>query len=118
MGFFAAGKMGQMAFGRFEFAADDSDGVGSFDAKSDAVAGDPVDDDRDVSADDETFTDFTTENQHDSSSLPWGAPVLHGQGFHFRRTRIFLIAPRRMSVLPIRQTHVEEQALQVVFPSP
>lgn len=62
MGLFAAGKVGEILVGSFQLATDDPDGVGSFNSQSDPVARNPIDDDRDVSTDDETLSNFATEN--------------------------------------------------------
>ena len=45
----------------FKFTAQDVDIVGRFDAKRDAIARDPADDDRDVLSDDDSLSDFAAE---------------------------------------------------------
>jgi hypothetical protein len=81
MGLFATGKMGKISLGGFQLAADDADSVGSFNTQGDAVSRDPIDNYGDVSTNDETFTNFATENQHGSFLLALGAPGTSGQDF-------------------------------------
>jgi hypothetical protein len=60
--FFASGEMGEVFVDGFQFAANDADGIGSFNPDCDAVAGNPVDDNRDVATDDKTLSNLATEN--------------------------------------------------------
>jgi len=62
VGFLAAGEMGEIFVNGFQLAADDADDIGSFNSECDAVAGNPVDDNRNIATDDETLSNFATEN--------------------------------------------------------
>jgi hypothetical protein len=60
VGLLAAWKVGKVAL--VQLAADNADRVGSFDPERDAVAGNPIHNDRDVTTDDETFSNFAAQN--------------------------------------------------------
>lgn len=62
VGFFAGRERDEFILRPFQLAADNADRVGSFNPERDAVAGNPIHNDRDVTTDDETFSNFAAQN--------------------------------------------------------